>query len=91
MHLTFLVLKIIPTATQVVYCICTKKYNPCYIYHGIAPVNAPFVKVTDADDHIKQGTNPIGLGQTVAPNEAIWPPMESPWEMIGENCCFSHQ
>ena len=35
----------------------------------------PLVKVTDADDQIKQGTNPIGLGQTVAPK-------------LKKKCCF---
>ena len=31
----------------------------------------PFVKVSEAEVHDKQGTSPIGLSHTVAPKEAI--------------------
>ena len=38
----------------------------------------PLVKVTEADVQERQGTKAKGFGQTVAPSEAMWPPIEIP-------------
>ena len=39
----------------------------------------------------RHGTKQIGFGQTVAPREAMWPPIDMPCEIIGLKPSFSHQ
>ena len=52
---------------------------------------APLVKVSDPEVQERQGTKAIGFGHTVAPSEAMWPPMDMPCETRGPYPLASHQ
>lgn len=54
-------------------------------------LNLTCVKTEDAVDHDKQGTSTKGIGQFVAANEAMCPPIDNPVTPNGPKPIFSHQ